>query len=389
MNVVQPVVHDRVLGHLGTVPGSLWRHRQRQHWTPIRPKLCPASSALFALGALVASRAHGKRLRFRSSARFQSQGQGQCQPLTDFPLPDGVTLTEYMIQHTDIMNCSIPYDLPEAPVSAFDSVAHFVDVQLAAVIEMLREEMGHMLDACCKVTPPGQHARLQYLGTSLNRCNIVADGGRGMAVMELMPLPQRFPVDSRSPWSRFMLLAQCGAPGKKSNRLKDVGLVFCEKMNQRDGLMLRAPERVLKELQSCMMQGDSTCFWKLQGFNRMVMDPLAVLQKLRSAPPTELCHALFFGEIPGGSESDVDLCQRLDCWVAANPCVPMMFNRQQCRALALEALTAAGPVVVQGPPGQEKSCCTPLDFWFEHGQERYAFDVEVRVDAFAGIAWGG
>lgn len=152
-----------------------------------------------------------------------------------------------------------------------------------------------------------------------------------------------------------MLLAQCRAPGKKSNRLKDVGLVFCEKMNQRDGLMLRAPERVLKELQSCMMQGDSTCFWKLQGFNRMVMDPLAVLQKLCSAPPTELCHALFFGEIPGGSESDVDLCQRLDCWVAANPYVPTMFNRQQCRALALEALTAAGPVVVQGPPGTGKS----------------------------------
>ncbi|CAE7378327.1 MAA3 [Symbiodinium sp. CCMP2456] len=261
-----------------------------------------------------------------------------------------------MIEHTDIMNCSIPYDLPEAPVFAFDSVAHFVDVQLAAFIEMLREDMGHMLDMCCKARVVGQRIHLQYSGTSLNRCDIVADEGQGIAAMQLMPPPQRFPVDSKSQWSRFMLLAQCRAPGKKSNRVKDVGLVFCEKMNQTDGLVLRAPERVLKELQNCMMQGDSTCFWKLQSFNRMVTDPLAVLQKLRSAPPTELCRALFFGEIgPGGSESDADLCQRLEGWVAANPDVPMMFNRQQCRALALEALTAAGPVVVQGPPGTGKS----------------------------------
>jgi len=86
-----------------------------------------------------------------------------------------------------------------------------------------------------------------------------------------------------------------------------------------------------------------------------VTEPVAILQKLRSAPPTELCRALFFGEVPEGSESDVDLYQRLDCWVSANSHLPMMFNQQQCRALALEALTAAGPVVVQGPPGTGKS----------------------------------
>ncbi|CAE7500575.1 MAA3 [Symbiodinium natans] len=370
-------VHDRVLGRLG-VHSNSWRRRrhQQKHWTPIRPKPglpclpcfpCLASASLSASGtlvALVASQARGargarkrlRRLRPRSRAPSQSQGQGQCQPLADFPL-DGVTLTDYMIQHTDIMSCSIPYDLPEAPVS-FDSVAHFVDVQLAAVIEMLREDLGYMLDMCKEAPPgqgPGQHAHLQYLGTSLSCCNIAADGGKGIAAMKVMPLPQRFPLEnSRSQWSRFMLLAQCRAV-QKSKRVKDVGLVFCETMNQKDGLVLWAPERVLKKLQSCMLQGDSTCFWKLQSFNRMVTDPLAVLQNLRSAPPTEMCRALFFGEISGGSESDADLCQRLDCWVAANPHVPMMFNRQQGRALALEALTAAGPVVVQGPPGTGKS----------------------------------
>eukprot|EP00439_Symbiodinium_sp_Y106_P068727 s202_g11.t1 len=174
--------------------------------------------------------------------------------------------------------------------------------------------------------------------------------------MQIKPLPRRFPPEnSRSLWSRFMLLAQCRAPGKKSKQVNEVGLVFCEAMNQKDGLVLCAPERVLNELQSYLRQGAPTYFRKLQSFSRLVTEPVAILQKLRSAPPTELCRALFFGEVPEGSESDVDLYQRLDCWVSANSHLPMMFNQQQCRALALEALTAAGPVVVQGPPGTGKS----------------------------------
>ena len=215
---------------------------------------------------------------------------------------------------------------------------------------------------CCTLKPERQHAHLQYFGTSLECCNI-ADAGRGLATMQIKPLPRRFPPEnSRSLWSRFMLLAQCRAPGKKSKQVNEVGLVFCEAMNQKDGLVLCAPERVLNELQSYLRQGAPTYFRKLQSFSRLVTEPVAILQKLRSAPPTELCRALFFGEVPEGSESDVDLYQRLDCWVSANSHLPMMFNQQQCRALALEALTAAGPVVVQGPPGQEKSCCSPLDF---------------------------
>ncbi|CAE7377344.1 MOV10 [Symbiodinium sp. CCMP2456] len=274
--------------------------------------------------------------------------------LPDFPLPTSLTVVDHTVKNTDVATCSVPYILPAAPQAAFDNVARFVDSELAAIIEMFREEMGQATSICGTKPPMEQHLHLRYSAAPAT-CRIEASG-EAMAKMHLMPLPVRFPPeDSRSMWSKFMLLAQARRPGNQE-RVANVGLVFCETMTQRDGLVLRARVEVLEQLRASMLQpGTFTYFRKLRNFSFMVTSPAASLQKLRSAQPTPLCRALFLGDVPQASQNKAELFERLDTWVIANPDAQKMFNPQQCRALALEALTEAGPVVVQGPPGTGKS----------------------------------
>ncbi|CAE7832845.1 MOV10 [Symbiodinium sp. CCMP2592] len=275
--------------------------------------------------------------------------------LLDFPLPESITVVDHTIKNTDVATCSVPYILPAAPQVAFENVAHFVDSELAAIIEMFREEMGQAVSICGTKPPMEQHLHLRY-SVPPSTCYVEASG-EATAKMCMMPVPVRFPPeDSRSMWSKFLLLAQTRKSGFNSERVANVGLVFCETMTQKDGLVLRARVEVLEQLRASMMQpGTLTYFRKLRNFNFMVTTPAASLQKLRSAQPTPLCRALFLGDVPQASRTQTELLARLDTWVTANPDAQKMFNPQQCRALALEALTEAGPVVVQGPPGTGKS----------------------------------
>ena len=69
-----------------------------------------------------------------------------------------------------------------------------------------------------------QHLHLRY-SVPPSKCYIEASR-EGMANMYVMPLPARFPPeDSRSMWSKFMLLAQCRKPGINHERAANVGLV--------------------------------------------------------------------------------------------------------------------------------------------------------------------
>ena len=70
-----------------------------------------------------------------------------------------------------------------------------------------------------------QHLHLRY-SVPPSTCHVQASG-EATAKMCVMPLPVRFPPeDSRSMWSKFMLLAQTRKPGINNERVANVGLVL-------------------------------------------------------------------------------------------------------------------------------------------------------------------
>lgn len=292
-------------------------------------------------------------------------------PLPEFPLAPDLTVTDYTVKHTDLETFQQPYELPPAPqmngsstasaAAAFTDPAQFVDAQLAAILEMFREETAQAAGTCGTKAPLEQHLHLRYVGVSTLSCQIVAAADPGGVKMHVTPLPGKFPPENaRAVWNKFMLLVQCGkssgAAGTTTDRVKNVAIVFCEAMNQKEGLVLRARRDVLDTVQKEMTQPQtSTYFRKLRNFNFMVTAPAASLQKLRTEPPSALCRQLFLGEQPSGQ--GVISNERMDGWVRTeNPSLQLLFNPQQCRALALEALTTHGPVIVQGPPGMSIMC---------------------------------
>ncbi|CAD7923933.1 unnamed protein product [Amoebophrya sp. A120] len=266
-----------------------------------------------------------------------------------FPLPDSVTVTDYTVKNTDLDNYTQPYALPPAPPHAFSDPSHFIDAQLAGILESFREEIQDATRTSGSRPPRDDMLHLRYAGVSTLNCRIVADAAE-TSKMFMTPLPAKYPADAlKSVYNKFMLLAQCQKVFG-DEKVTNIGLVFCEAMNQKEGLVVRARPDVLEKLKAAMTSNQFTYFRKLRNFSFMVTGPAASLQGLRRTAPTPLCASLFFGQNLTSFDT-----KALDKWVAGKTSTQCLFNPQQCRALALEALTPNGPVIVQGPPGTGKS----------------------------------
>lgn len=244
-----------------------------------------------------------------------------------------------------------PFQLPRFS-KTLENIAAFVDLDTRVQLELLREDLNHK---ACRVlsTPKDAEGELP----ADKHCRFPMPALDHQTLQLTLPSTQNVhKVPARGQWANYFVVLQTQNPATRT--MKHLALVLCSQF-RKTGVIFRICQSDMARLSQVPTGTDI--------YGRPLVN--CNFQKIHFRAIQELGDsAHLFEESPvtkqilkGHLDTDIKTVKQLDEWVqgtsAGNGCAVSIddFNKQQKRALALNALTKEGIVLIQGPPGTGKS----------------------------------
>lgn len=268
--------------------------------------------------------------------------------------PDAERLRGVVWSELQLDKIQQPFQLPQA-TGSYSSVSHFVETEIMLQTEIMRSNLDHRLHLV-RGTPKDatahrnaeKHLRITLSSNvrgrrlEIDMCSIQKEPARGVFTNYVFVFQKR---SSHSDEMVNICLAYC-TQLRKSGAVFELGRDAEERSSDlRAGNVIYA-----RPLQNCNM-------WKTH-----IGAIVAMKEAEAGLRGSFVCGQLMNGRIDRG---DIKSTEELDAWIdskyAGHSVSLELLNVQQQRALALEALTSRGLVLVQGPPGTGEIRCGFFD----------------------------
>jgi len=267
--------------------------------------------------------------------------------------PDAEKLAKVVWSELELKRIRRPFDLPRA-TSSYDTLSHFIETEVRLQMEIMRSNIHHKVCMVGRLPRDAtenrkaeKHLRIilpkkvTARTLSLNLDKITREPLRGM-------------------FTNYVFLFQTRIAGG-GDSIENLCLAFCTQMQKKNG----ANFDLGKDADKLYNLPAGTVIYARPLMNRSMwkahIRAIAALKEVEaSLQDSHVASQLLRGCIDAQNVKKID---DVDTWIKSELQEAgsrqnmnlQEFNQQQQRALALDALTSRGLVIIQGPPGTGKS----------------------------------
>jgi len=239
-----------------------------------------------------------------------------------------------------------PFELSTFP-SSFESIAQFVTTEIQSQVEMIRNDLSDKVNRLYR-KPKDDEKHLRFPKPYLRSPAKGEDMSVDFSLIHKVP--------DRGQFTNYVVVFQQLLPNDdhEIQSMRNLTLAFCSQLRKNGGAIFRlgSDAAILNDL-----RGHGDIYARVLLNFSMQKTHLRAISALYQSE-SELKGSAVANQVLRGHIKTTDMLtlNALDQWIGNKPDKESSvdiakFNKQQQRALALEALTNEGLVLIQGPPG--------------------------------------